>query len=68
MNGGLTYTWRDITDRHHQQAQEQERLAELEDFRRLTVGRELKMIELKKQIEHLKTFGTPPPGTDPSEY
>lgn len=30
-----------------------ERLAELERFQRLTVGRELKMIELKKQIEYL---------------
>jgi hypothetical protein len=31
-----------------------ERLAELERFQRLTVGRELKMIELKKEIEELK--------------
>jgi PAS domain S-box-containing protein len=37
-----------------QQAQELERLAELERFQRLTVGRELKMIELKKEIESLK--------------
>ena len=33
---------------------ELERLAELERFQRLTVGRELKMIELKKEIEELK--------------
>jgi hypothetical protein len=34
-----------------------ERLAELERFQRLTVGRELKMIELKKEIEYLKKLG-----------
>src|SRR5664280_1503559 len=39
----------------HQQAEEMERLAELERFQRLTVGRELKMIELKKEIEYLKS-------------
>lgn len=37
-----------------QRAKELERLAELEKFQRLTVGRELKMIELKKEIEDLK--------------
>jgi hypothetical protein len=39
-----------------QQARELERLAELEHFQRLTVGRELKMIELKKEIEYLRKF------------
>jgi hypothetical protein len=29
-------------------------LEELEKFRKLTVGRELKMIELKKEIEEMK--------------
>lgn len=37
-----------------QRAKELERLAELEKFQRLTVGREMKMIELKKEIESLK--------------
>ncbi|MGH9896477.1 MAG: PocR ligand-binding domain-containing protein, partial [bacterium] len=37
-----------------QRARELERLAELERFQRLTVGRELKMIELKKELEELK--------------
>jgi len=32
----------------------QERLIELERFQRLTVGRELKMVELKKEIKRLK--------------
>jgi len=31
-----------------------ERLLELEKFQRLTVGRELKMVELKKEIAALK--------------
>jgi hypothetical protein len=32
-------------------------LAERERFQRLTVGRELKMIKLKKEIEYLGRFG-----------
>jgi PAS domain S-box-containing protein len=58
---------RDVTEqmqvqreRAEQQAREQDRLAELERFQRLTVGRELRMIELKKEIEYLKKHG---PGT-----
>jgi PAS domain S-box-containing protein len=35
-------------------ARELDRLAELERFQKLTVGRELKMIELKKEVEELK--------------
>jgi PAS domain S-box-containing protein len=42
----------------HQQAMELDRLAELERFQRLTVGRELKMIELKKEIEYLRKLGS----------
>jgi len=37
-----------------EQAKALGRLAELERFQRLTVGRELKMIELKKEIESLR--------------
>jgi len=50
----------------HQQAQALERVAELERFQRLTVGRELKMIELKKEIEYLRKSG-PARGDEPDD-
>src|SRR5450631_1012758 len=49
------------------QARELERLAELEQFQRLTVGRELKMIELKKEIERLGRYA-PTDGKEPDEW
>jgi PAS domain S-box-containing protein len=48
----------DITDRKATEARERERLRELEQFKQLTIGRELKMITLKKEIEHLKRAGS----------
>jgi PAS domain S-box-containing protein len=50
----------------HQQAQALDRLAELERFQRLTVGRELKMIELKKEIEYLRK-SRPADGGEPDD-
>jgi hypothetical protein len=44
----------DIANRKATEAREQERLAELEQFKQLTIGRELKMIMLKREIEDLK--------------
>jgi PAS domain S-box-containing protein len=58
---GVFAAARDITAQRRAEGQvaeqrnkELERLAELERFQRLTVGRELKMIELKKEIEELR--------------
>lgn len=54
---------RDVTKQkqaHRQIAEQQdkdlERLAELEQLQRLTIGRELQMIDLKKEIEYLRRF------------
>ncbi len=58
---GVFAAARDVTARKRaeeelatQHQRELERLAELEKFQRLTVGRELKMVELKNEIEDLK--------------
>jgi PAS domain S-box-containing protein len=58
---GVFAAARDVTEQMQaqresaeRQARELDRRAELERFQRLTVGRELKMIELKKEIEYLK--------------
>jgi hypothetical protein len=49
-----------------QQAKALTRLAELEQFQRLTVGREIKMIELKKEIDAL--LANAPEGRDGPGY
>jgi PAS domain S-box-containing protein len=45
------------TELAEQRLHELDRMAELERFQRLSVGRELKMIELKKENEYLRRFG-----------
>ena len=63
---GVFAAARDVTEQKHaqaalaQQTNELDRLAELERFQRLTIGRELKMIELKKEIERLKQASAQP--------
>jgi PAS domain S-box-containing protein len=63
---------RDVTKQMHaqrqnaeQQAREREQLVELQHFQRLTVGRELKMTEMKKEIERLR--GLLGDGAEPSD-
>lgn len=63
---GVFAAARDVTAQRRAEAQiaeqrtrEMERLAELERFQRFTVGRELKMIELKKEIEEMKKLISP---------
>jgi len=59
---GVFAAARDVTERKkaeqelaEQRRRELDRLFELEKFQKLTVGRELKMMELKKEIEQLRT-------------
>jgi PAS domain S-box-containing protein len=71
---GVFAAARDVTTQRQAQqqiAQEQAndlgRLAELELFQRLTVGRELQMIDLKKEIEYLRRFAPPEQGKSEDE-
>ena len=53
---------RDITERKRAEEAIQQRAAELERFHRLSVGREMQMIELKKEVNELaRQVGRPPP-------
>jgi PAS domain S-box-containing protein len=51
---GVLGIGRDITGRKQAEQELHERMAELEKFYEMAVGRELKMKELKKEMEHLK--------------
>jgi PAS domain S-box-containing protein len=72
---GVFAAARDVTTQMQAQrraAEEQERalerLEELEQFQQLTIGRELKMIELKKEIEYLRKYGTSGQGESDFEH
>ena len=72
---GVFAAARDVTDQNQahekiaaQQATALLRLADLEQWHRLTVGRELKMIELKKENEYLRRFGPPDAGEQSDVY
>jgi PAS domain S-box-containing protein len=54
LSKGVTFTALDITERKKAESEIQERVKELEDFYNIAVGRELKIIELKKKMEELK--------------
>ena len=54
MSNDITAQKRAERELAKQRARELDRLAELERFQKLTVGRELRMIELKKEIEDLR--------------
>ncbi len=51
---GLIGIGRDITERKRAEEELKKRVKELEDFYNMAVGREIRMIELKEEIESLK--------------
>jgi len=54
---------RDITERKKMEEELQKKMHDLERFNKLAVGRELKMIELKKRIKELEArLGEKPRG------
>ena len=72
---GVFAAARDVTKQNQahreiaeQRVNELDRLADLERFQRLTVGREIKMIELKKENEYLRKFGPADGGEQSGAY
>jgi len=53
-NGIIQGFVRDITERKQAEEEIQQRIKELEDFYDMAIGRELRMIELKEEVENLK--------------
>jgi hypothetical protein len=52
----------DVTDKRLLELDLEKRVRELEEFYDMAVGRELRMIELKEEIERLKQAGPHTPG------
>jgi PAS domain S-box-containing protein len=50
---GTVVVFRDISERKHMEAELRQNLAELEQFSKLAIGREIKMIQLKEEINQL---------------
>ena len=71
---GLFAAARDVTEQKRaqaelaKQAKELDRLADLERFQRVAVGRELKMVELKREMEYLIQFAPAEGGESRDEY
>ena len=58
----MVHVLRDITERKRAEKELRQTLAELERFNRLAVGRELRMIELKREVNEMaRRAGLPPP-------
>lgn len=53
-SNGVFFSFFDLTEVKKKEKELQEKLEEMEKFRKLVVGRELKMIELKEKIRKLK--------------
>jgi hypothetical protein len=51
----------DVTERKQAEAQIKQHLSELEAFNRVAVGRELRMVELKQEINELCIAAGQPP-------
>jgi PAS domain S-box-containing protein len=54
MQDEMLFVSRDVTERRLAEECLKEKVKELEDFHKLAVGRELKMMELEKEIDQLK--------------
>lgn len=52
---GYFFAFLDVTERRKFEQELEDKIEDLERFQKLAVGRELKMVELKKSIEKLKT-------------
>jgi CO dehydrogenase/acetyl-CoA synthase gamma subunit (corrinoid Fe-S protein) len=51
---GRVWSFTDITDQRKSEQEIRKKVKELEDFYQMAVGRELRMVALKEEIENLK--------------